>query len=125
MKQNAEAFLTCSAKVPYGDVAGDTACMVKNGYDPKVYTVQQATELAGIQARDALAHPGGGMLGLLGVVALVLVAGWALAKVFKRAITQPGGSETPSMVDFSSTWNGKTHWSTRETVDGGFSRVSD
>jgi hypothetical protein len=129
MKQDFQGFLTCSARVHFGDIAGDQACMAKFGYDPATYTIQQATELARAQMADHVQHPGFGVSDAIFLV-IALSLAWGIGVAIVNAIRTKGrsligliGSDDDDAI--GSSWartGGKTHWSTREHIDGGFHR---
>jgi len=129
MKQDFQGFLTCSARVHYGDTPGDQACMAKFGYDPATYTIEQATDLARAQQKDDIEHPTFGLASVVFIVVVLLLA-WGIGVGIIRAIRTRGrslvgliGPDDDGAI--GSSWastGGKTHWSTREHIDGGFHR---
>jgi len=129
MKQDFQGFLNCSARVHYGDIAGDQACMAKFGYDPATHTIQQATDLARAQQKHAVEHPSFGVSdAIFLVIALLLL--WGICTVIVNAVRSKGrslvgliGSDDSETI--GGPWvssGGKSHWSTREKIDGGFHR---
>ncbi|MTJ93911.1 MAG: hypothetical protein F8N36_13795 [Desulfovibrio sp.] len=126
MKQDFEGFLNCSHGIHYWDVAGKTACMVKNGYDPAVYTVQQATDLAQAQMQKELDQPTFGFSSVIFIILALLVVRWVAGGVVTAFQTKGRSMAGLFGADDSdatgSTWNGDLHWTIRQNIDGGFCR---
>ncbi|MTJ93933.1 MAG: hypothetical protein F8N36_13905 [Desulfovibrio sp.] len=126
MKQNFQGFLDCAYNVHYWDVAGKTACMVKNGYDPAVYTVQQATDLAKTQMQDELDHPTFGVGSVIVIVVACLALRWVvggLVTAFRTRGQSLNGLFGPDKGDtIGSDATGNLHWNIRKNIDGGFDR---
>jgi hypothetical protein len=91
MTQDFEGFMDCIKHVPVSDGAAGEACMVKNGYDPNTYTVDQALTLARAQLVQEIAHPTPikpeqAMLTLLGIATAVFVVIYLVVKGVRAGI---------------------------------------
>lgn len=84
MAQDFSGFLDCVKSVSVSDVAGGKACMVQNGYDANVYTVEQAITLAKSQLAQEIDHSSvDGPSALLLILALVVVGRFAIGGLAK------------------------------------------
>lgn len=103
MTQNYSGFLDCVKSVPVSDVAGGKVCMVQNGYDANVYSVDQAITLAKSQLVHEIEHPKTSPDTALAIIlaAAVLFGGftYAIVKSIRSNWVSSSGDEEPSPLN--------------------------
>ncbi len=102
MPQNYSGFLDCVKSVSVSDVAGGNACMVKNGYDASVYTVDQAITLAKSQLVFEIEHPRTSTdMSTAIILAAAVLLGWFVYAIVKSTratlTTSSADDELPSV----------------------------